>query len=160
MRDWLRRIAACSAIVFSSLAAAQAEPLDVVATFSIIGDFAAEVGGDRIRLNVLVGPDSDTHVHEPRPADAIALANHRAFGNQACLFTTSGAAARAFRHQVKAGNVGINLGIAAPMAYYPFSGWDDSFFGDLHGQGQHAVEFFTQTKVVVERWPSTWSRRF
>lgn len=101
-----------------------------------------------------------TMLHADSLDDAIALANDRAFGNQACLFTTSGAAARAFRHQVKAGNVGINLGIAAPMAYYPFSGWDDSFFGDLHGQGQHAVEFFTQTKVVVERWPSTWSRRF
>ncbi|WP_028712742.1 MULTISPECIES: zinc ABC transporter substrate-binding protein AztC [unclassified Paracoccus (in: a-proteobacteria)] len=74
MKDWLFRIAACSAITLSSFAAAQAEPLDVVATFSIIGDFAAEVGGDRIRLNVLVGPDSDTHVYEPRPADAIALA--------------------------------------------------------------------------------------
>nr|6XPN_A Chain A, Periplasmic solute binding protein [Paracoccus denitrificans PD1222]6XPN_B Chain B, Periplasmic solute binding protein [Paracoccus denitrificans PD1222] len=74
MKDWLFRIATCSIMTFSSLAAAQAEPLDVVATFSIIGDFAAKVGGDRIRLNVLVGPDSDTHVYEPRPADAIALA--------------------------------------------------------------------------------------
>ncbi len=74
MRDWLRRIAACSVITFASTFAAQAEPLNVVATFSIIGDFAAEVGGDRIDLKVLVGPDSDSHVYEPRPADAIALA--------------------------------------------------------------------------------------
>lgn len=62
MKDWLFRIAACSAITLSSFAAAQAGPLDVVATFSIIGDFAGEVGGDRIRLKVLVGPGSDTHV--------------------------------------------------------------------------------------------------
>lgn len=101
-----------------------------------------------------------TMLHADTLDDAIALANDRAFGNQACLFTSSGAAARSFRNQVKAGNVGINLGIAAPMAYFPFSGWGDSFFGDLHGQGRHAVEFFTETKVVIERWPSNWSRRF
>jgi len=101
-----------------------------------------------------------TMLHADTLDDAIALANDRAYGNQACIFTSSGAAARAFRHHVKAGNVGINLGIAAPMAYYPFSGWGDSFFGDLHGQGRHAVEFFTDTKVVIERWPGTWSRRF
>ncbi len=101
-----------------------------------------------------------TLLHAANLEDAIALANDRAFGNQACLFTSSGAAARAFRHQVRAGNVGINLGVAAPMAYYPFSGWGDSFFGDLHAQGRHGVEFYTETKVVVERWPSDWTRRF
>jgi malonate-semialdehyde dehydrogenase (acetylating) / methylmalonate-semialdehyde dehydrogenase len=92
--------------------------------------------------------------------DAIAIANDRAYGNQACLFTSSGAAARTFRHQVDAGNVGINLGVAAPMAFYPFSGWNDSFFGDLHAQSRHGVEFYTNTKVVIERWPNTWTRRF
>ena len=101
-----------------------------------------------------------TMLHAATLEDAIALANDRAFGNQACLFTSSGAAARAFRHQVRAGNVGINLGVAAPMAYYPFSGWGESFFGDLHAQGRHGVEFYTETKVVVERWPSDWTRRF
>jgi len=101
-----------------------------------------------------------TMLHADTLDDAIALANDRAFGNQACLFTSSGAAARAFRHQVRAGNVGINLGVAAPMAYFPFSGWGDSFFGDLHAQGRHGVEFYTETKVVVERWPGAWTRRF
>jgi malonate-semialdehyde dehydrogenase (acetylating) / methylmalonate-semialdehyde dehydrogenase len=101
-----------------------------------------------------------TMLHAATLEDAIALANDRAFGNQACLFTSSGAAARAFRYGVRAGNVGINLGVAAPMAYYPFSGWGDSFFGDLHAQGRHGVEFYTETKVVVERWPNTWTRRF
>jgi malonate-semialdehyde dehydrogenase (acetylating) / methylmalonate-semialdehyde dehydrogenase len=101
-----------------------------------------------------------TMLHADTLEDAIALANDRSFGNQACLFTSSGAAARTFRHLVDAGNVGINLGIAAPMAYFPFSGWGESFFGDLHGQGRHGVEFYTQTKVVIERWPSSWSRRF
>ena len=92
--------------------------------------------------------------------DAIALVNSGQWGNMACLFTNSGAAARQFRYEADAGNIGINIGVAAPMAVFPFSGWKDSFYGDLHGQGRHAVEFFTQTKVVVERWPKTWSRQF
>lgn len=90
---------------------------------------------------------------------AIALVNRGQYGNMACLFTSSGAAARKFRYEAEAGNIGINIGVAAPMAFFPFSGWKDSFFGDLHGQGQQAVEFFTQTKVVVERWQE-WSRTF
>ena len=90
---------------------------------------------------------------------AIALINQGQYGNMACLFTSSGAAARKFRYEAEAGNIGINIGVAAPMAFFPFSGWKESFFGDLHGQGQHAVEFFTQTKVVVERWHD-WTRQF
>jgi malonate-semialdehyde dehydrogenase (acetylating)/methylmalonate-semialdehyde dehydrogenase len=92
--------------------------------------------------------------------DAIALVNRSEYGNMACLFTNSGAAARKFRSEATAGNIGINIGVAAPMAFFPFSGWKSSFFGTLHGQGRHAVEFFTQTKVVIERWPKTWSRQF
>ncbi len=92
--------------------------------------------------------------------EAIQLVNSGQYGNMACLFTSSGAAARQFRSEVDAGNVGINIGVAAPMAFFPFSGWKESFFGTLHGQSHHAVEFFTQTKVVVERWPKTWSRQF
>ncbi len=99
-------------------------------------------------------------MHADTLEQAIAMVNDRAFGNQACLFTRSGAAARAFRHEVRAGNVGINLGVAAPMAFFPFSGWNDSFFGDLHAQGRHGVEFYTETKVVIERWPAAWSRTF
>lgn len=92
--------------------------------------------------------------------EAIQIVNQGQYGNMACLFTSSGSAARKFRYAAQAGNIGINIGVAAPMAYFPFSGWKDSFFGTLHGQGRHAVEFFTQTKVVVERWPSIWSRQF
>jgi len=92
--------------------------------------------------------------------EAMALANSGAYGNQASLFTSSGAAARRFRYEVEAGNIGINIGVAAPMAFFPFSGWKESFFGDLHGQGADAVEFFTQKKVIVERWPKEWSRTF
>lgn len=92
--------------------------------------------------------------------EAIRLVNARRYGNMACIFTASGAAARQFRAEANAGNIGINVGVAAPMAFYPFSGWGESFFGDLHGQGKHGVEFYTQTKVVVERWYRGWSRQF
>ena len=92
--------------------------------------------------------------------EAIAFVNTGAYGNQACLFTTSGASARKFRYEAEVGNVGINVGVAAPMAFFPFSGARESFFGDLHGQGRDAIEFFTQEKVVVERWPKDWSRKF
>ncbi len=92
--------------------------------------------------------------------EAIKIVNDHTFGNAASIFTRDGAAARKFRNEVLAGNIGLNIGIAAPMAFFPFSGWKDSFFGDLHGQGKHAIEFFTQTKVVIERWPKEWSRKF
>src|SRR5258708_15440556 len=91
---------------------------------------------------------------------AIELVNATSYGNMACLFTSSGAAARKFRYEVQAGNIGINIGVAAPMAFFPFSGWKESFFGDLHAQGQDAMEFYTQKKVVVERWPREWTRTF
>ena len=92
--------------------------------------------------------------------EAIELVNGARYGNMACVFTQNGAAARRFRYEAEVGNVGINVGIAAPIAFFPFSGWKESFFGDLHGQGLDAVEFFTQKKVVVERWPKEWSRTF
>jgi malonate-semialdehyde dehydrogenase (acetylating)/methylmalonate-semialdehyde dehydrogenase len=94
-------------------------------------------------------------VHVEAIDDALRLINEGTHGNMACLFTASGAAARRFRYEATAGNLGINVGVAAPMAYFPFCGWKESFFGDLHAQGRHAVEFYTQTKVIVERWYST-----
>jgi malonate-semialdehyde dehydrogenase (acetylating) / methylmalonate-semialdehyde dehydrogenase len=118
-----------------------------------------------------VPPDSDiakteifgpvlSLMHASNVDEAIALVNNRAYGNMACIFTSSGSVARKFRYEADAGNVGINIGVAAPMAFFPFSGWNDSFFGDLHAQSRHGVEFYTQTKVVVERWPKEWSRQF
>ncbi|MFN8374442.1 MAG: CoA-acylating methylmalonate-semialdehyde dehydrogenase [Anaerolineae bacterium] len=99
-------------------------------------------------------------MHASTIEDAIELVNNRSYGNMACIFTSSGAAARQFRYEASAGNIGINIGVAAPMAFFPFSGWNESFFGDLHAQSHHGVEFYTQTKVVVERWPQEWSRQF
>jgi malonate-semialdehyde dehydrogenase (acetylating)/methylmalonate-semialdehyde dehydrogenase len=99
-------------------------------------------------------------IHTDTVEQALQLVNSGNYGNMACIFTSNGAAARKFRSEAHAGNIGINIGVAAPMAFFPFSGWRDSFFGTLHGQGKHAVEFFTQTKVVVERWPKEWTRKF
>ncbi len=99
-------------------------------------------------------------IHAETLDEGIEILSRSPYGNMASIFTTSGAAARRFRYEVPAGNIGVNIGVAAPMAYFPFSGWGDSFFGVLHGQGRDAVEFYTDKKVVVERWPKQWSRKF
>ena len=92
--------------------------------------------------------------------DAIEILSHSVYGNAASIFTSNGSYARSFRYEIPTGNVGVNIGVAAPMAYFPFSGWKDSFLGVLHGQGRDGVEFYTEKKVVIERWPKEWSRRF
>src|ERR1700691_4626000 len=99
-------------------------------------------------------------VHADSMDDALAFLERSPYGNQASLFTSSGSAARRFRYEAPAGNIGINIGVAAPLAYFPFSGWKNSFFGDLHGQGRDAIEFYTDKKVVVERWAKEHSRKF
>jgi malonate-semialdehyde dehydrogenase (acetylating)/methylmalonate-semialdehyde dehydrogenase len=99
-------------------------------------------------------------VHANSIDDAMEFLAKSPYGNQASLFTTSGAAARKFRYEAPAGNIGINIGVAAPMAYFPFSGWKESFFGILHGQGRDAVEFYTESKIVVERWSRQETRKF
>ena len=85
--------------------------------------------------------------------DAIDTIHSSPFGNSACIFTTSGKNAREFQYNTVAGNIGVNIGVAAPMAFFPFGGMKDSFFGTLHGQGPDAVRFFTESKVVIQRWP-------
>ena len=84
--------------------------------------------------------------------EAIRMANSSNFGNAATIFTSSGRIAREFQYGVESGNVGINIGIVAPMAFFPFGGMKDSFFGVLHGQGRDAIRFFTESKVVIQRW--------
>ena len=83
---------------------------------------------------------------------AIEQANKSAFGNGAAIFTNNGRAAREFTMRVKAGMVGVNVGVPATMAMFPFTGWDDSFYGDLHIQGKESIQFYTQQKVVSSRW--------
>ncbi len=84
--------------------------------------------------------------------EAIAQANRMSLGNMATIFTQSGRAAREFREHVEAGMTGINVPIAQPFAFFPFSGWKGSFYGDLHVHGTDGIEFFTRKKVVVTRW--------
>jgi len=99
-------------------------------------------------------------IHAKDMDEALAFLEHSAYGNQASLFTSSGSAARRFRYEAPAGNIGINIGVAAPMAYFPFSGWKDSFFGIMHAQGRDAIEFYTEKKIVIERWAKEHSRKF
>jgi len=84
--------------------------------------------------------------------EAIEMIHSNPYGNAASIFTSSGKWAREFQYGVQCGNIGINIGIVAPMAFFPFSGMKDSFFGTLHGQGQEAIRFFTESKVVIQRW--------
>jgi len=80
------------------------------------------------------------------------LVNDSPFGNTSSIFTTSGKSAREYAHRVEAGMIGVNIGVAAPMAFFPFSGWKQSFFGDLHAHGKDAVSFYTEQKVIMTRW--------
>jgi malonate-semialdehyde dehydrogenase (acetylating)/methylmalonate-semialdehyde dehydrogenase len=99
-------------------------------------------------------------IHASDVDEAMNIISRNSYGNASSIFTSSGAAARKFRNGIPTGNVGVNIGVAAPMAYFPFSGWKGSFLGVLHAQGRDAVEFYTDKKVVIERWPKEWSRRF
>lgn len=84
--------------------------------------------------------------------EAIKVANESRFANGACIFTKSGGAVRKFREEIDAGMLGVNIGIPAPMAFFPFSGWKDSFYGDLHANGKDGLQFYTRKKVITGRW--------
>lgn len=84
--------------------------------------------------------------------EAVDIINQSRYGNAASIFTSNGRHAREFKYSVNAGNIGVNIGVAAPSASFPFGGQKDSFFGDLHGQGMDSIEFFTERKIVIERW--------
>jgi malonate-semialdehyde dehydrogenase (acetylating) / methylmalonate-semialdehyde dehydrogenase len=94
-------------------------------------------------------------ISAPTLDEAIGIVNGSRFGNGTSIFTESGASVRRYRHEVQAGMVGVNIGVAAPVAFFPFSGWKDSFLGDLHAHGTDAVEFFTRKKTVTSRWFSS-----
>jgi len=87
--------------------------------------------------------------------EAIEIVNSSRFGNGTSIFTESGASVRRYRHEIEAGMVGVNIGVAAPVAFFPFTGWKDSFLGDLHAHGTDAVEFYTRKKTVTSRFFST-----
>jgi malonate-semialdehyde dehydrogenase (acetylating)/methylmalonate-semialdehyde dehydrogenase len=94
-------------------------------------------------------------IHVDTLDDAIETVNGSRFGNGVSIFTESGAAVRRFKHDVEAGMVGVNIGVAAPVAFFPFSGWKDSFLGDLHAHGTDAVDFYTRKKTVTTRYFSS-----
>jgi malonate-semialdehyde dehydrogenase (acetylating)/methylmalonate-semialdehyde dehydrogenase len=94
-------------------------------------------------------------IHVDTLDEAIEAVNGSRFGNGVSIFTESGAAVRRFKHDVEAGMVGVNIGVAAPVAFFPFSGWKDSFLGDLHAHGTDAVDFYTRKKTVTSRYFSS-----
>jgi malonate-semialdehyde dehydrogenase (acetylating) / methylmalonate-semialdehyde dehydrogenase len=91
-------------------------------------------------------------IHVDTLEEAIDVVNRSRYGNGTSIFTESGAAVRRYRHDVQAGMIGVNVGVAAPVAWFPFSGWKDSLDGDLHANGRDAVEFYTRKKVITSRW--------
>lgn len=115
---------------------------------TIVGDVQPEMG---LATEEVFGPVLNV-LHMDDLDQAIQQANASCYGNGAAIFTRSGSAARQFKERVQAGMVGINVGVPAPMAMFPFSGWNESFFGDLHMQGRAGVMFFTQPKVTTTRW--------
>jgi malonate-semialdehyde dehydrogenase (acetylating) / methylmalonate-semialdehyde dehydrogenase len=125
-------------------------------------------GGAYVQPTILGGvkPDSEaareeifgpvlSEIHVDTLDEALEVINSSSFGNGVSIFTESGAAVRRMRHDVEVGMVGVNIGVAAPVAFFPFSGWKDSFLGDLHAHGGDAVEFFTRKKTVTSRYFSS-----
>ncbi|HWB56643.1 MAG TPA: CoA-acylating methylmalonate-semialdehyde dehydrogenase [Gaiellaceae bacterium] len=114
----------------------------------IASEAGTEIAREEIFGPVLTLLRADTLDH------ALEILNSSTKGNAASIFTTSGGAMRKFRYEAQAGMLGVNIGVAAPMSFFPFTGWKDSFFGDLHAHGSDAIDFYTEKKVVITRWPS------
>ena len=108
-------------------------------------------GGTTATLNTLIIANA---VKVDTLDEAIELVNSSRYGNGSSIFTESGAVARRYRHDCDAGMIGVNIGVAAPVAFFPFSGWKDSFLGDLHAHGGDAIDFYTRKTTVTSRWYS------
>jgi malonate-semialdehyde dehydrogenase (acetylating)/methylmalonate-semialdehyde dehydrogenase len=109
------------------------------------------VPGSRAAEEELFGPVLSL-IRVPTLEEALERVNSSRYGNASVIFTRSGPAAREYRYGVQAGMVGVNVGVAAPVAWFPFAGWKDSFDGDLHANGRDAFDFYTRRKVLTERW--------
>ena len=153
IRDWISR--------------GEADGAKVVVDGRGVAAGAAE-GGSFVGPTILDGVTADMDIakeevfgpvlsviHAASLDEAIEIVNSSRFGNGTSIFTESGASVRRYRHEVEAGMIGVNIGVAAPVAFFPFSGWKDSFLGDLHAHGGDAVEFFTRKKTVTSRWYSS-----
>src|SRR5579862_2919493 len=126
---------------------------------TLAGAFASPVIFDRVDPNSELARDEIfgpvlAIVRAPSLADAIDVANRSRYGNASSIFTRDGRSAREFSARIQVGMAGINVGIAAPMAFFPFGGVKDSIFGDLRCHGKDAVAFYTQQRVTISRWPS------
>jgi malonate-semialdehyde dehydrogenase (acetylating)/methylmalonate-semialdehyde dehydrogenase len=151
IRSWIERGVADGAKLVVDGRDAQADPGGSYVGPTILDDVTAEMD---IAQEEVFGPVL-TVISAPTLDQAIDIVNSSRFGNGSSIFTESGASVRRFRHEVQTGMVGVNIGVAAPVAFFPFSGWKDSFLGDLHAHGPDAVEFYTRKKTVTSRYFSS-----
>jgi malonate-semialdehyde dehydrogenase (acetylating)/methylmalonate-semialdehyde dehydrogenase len=148
INDWIDRGLADGAKAVVDGRAPDAEPAGCYVGPTILDDVTADM---QIAQEEVFGPVLCI-IRAATLDDAIEIVNSSRFGNGTSIFTESGASVRRYRHEVQAGMVGVNIGVAAPVAFFPFSGWKDSFLGDLHAHGTDAVDFFTRKKTVTSRW--------
>jgi malonate-semialdehyde dehydrogenase (acetylating)/methylmalonate-semialdehyde dehydrogenase len=151
IRDWIDRGEAAGAkVVLDGRGADGGEPNGSYVGPTIIDGVTPKM---EIAQEEVFGPVC--LISAPTLDEAIGIVNSSRFGNGTSIFTESGASVRRYRHEVQAGMVGVNIGVAAPVAFFPFSGWKDSFLGDLHAHGTDGVEFYTRKKTVTSRWFSS-----
>jgi malonate-semialdehyde dehydrogenase (acetylating)/methylmalonate-semialdehyde dehydrogenase len=151
IRDWIERGQASGAKVVLDGRAAEGDPNGSYVGPTILDHVTPDMD---IAREEVFGPVLCV-ISTPTLDEAIGVVNGSRFGNGTSIFTESGASVRRYRHQVQAGMVGVNIGVAAPVAFFPFSGWKDSFLGDLHAHGTDAVDFYTRKKTVTSRWFSS-----
>jgi malonate-semialdehyde dehydrogenase (acetylating) / methylmalonate-semialdehyde dehydrogenase len=151
IRGWIERGEAAGAKVVLDGRDASGDPNGAFVGPTILDDVTPEMD---IAREEVFGPVLCV-ISAPTLDEAIGIVNSSRFGNGTSIFTESGSSVRRYRHEVQAGMVGVNIGVAAPVAFFPFSGWKDSFLGDLHAHGTDAVEFYTRKKTVTSRWFSS-----
>ena len=151
IRDWIERGVSDGAKLVLDGRDAHGEPNGSYVGPTILDDVSAEAD---IAKDEVFGPVLCV-IRAATLDEAIRIVNASRFGNGTSIFTESGASVRRYRHEVQAGMIGVNIGVAAPVAFFPFSGWKDSFLGDLHAHGPDAVEFYTRKKTVTSRWFSS-----
>jgi malonate-semialdehyde dehydrogenase (acetylating) / methylmalonate-semialdehyde dehydrogenase len=149
--DWISRGEAAGAKVALDGRDASGDPNGSYVGPTILDGVTAEMD---IAQEEVFGPVLCV-ISAPTLDEAIGIVNSSRFGNGTSIFTESGSSVRRYRHEVQAGMVGVNIGVAAPVAFFPFSGWKDSFLGDLHAHGTDAVDFYTRKKTVTSRWFSS-----
>jgi malonate-semialdehyde dehydrogenase (acetylating) / methylmalonate-semialdehyde dehydrogenase len=151
IRDWIDRGEAAGARVVLDGREASGDPGGSYVGPTILDGVTPEMD---IAQEEVFGPVLCV-ISAPTLDEAIGIVNSSRFGNGTSIFTESGASVRRYRHEIQAGMIGVNIGVAAPVAFFPFSGWKDSFLGDLHAHGTDAVEFYTRKKTVTSRWFSS-----